>query len=91
MLQKERIEMTKRKMMKYLVYPDTVRSENDGESHFISGDALIRLYGVDPNECRIVNDHRDVQGLTERMIPLKPRTRGDYREHLAKMQKRRKD
>jgi hypothetical protein len=38
---------------KYLVRPGHVTSFEDGDRHWISAPALIRLYNVDPHECVI--------------------------------------
>jgi hypothetical protein len=38
---------------RYLLCPGTVRSITDGQSHYISSDALARLYNVSPAECVI--------------------------------------
>jgi hypothetical protein len=36
---------------KYLVVPGFVDSKMDADLHFISGQKLIQLYGVDKREC----------------------------------------
>lgn len=37
-------------MIKYIIYPGYVES-NDGDTHYISYNTLIRLYDVNPEEC----------------------------------------
>lgn len=44
------------KKAKYLVCPGAVFSKNDGQEHFISAEQLIRLYKVNPKDCRIFSD-----------------------------------
>lgn len=78
--------------MKYLVKPDYIYSKHDGDRHLISGRELIRLYGVDPKNCKIAPfEHTDYiqDELEDRMVAqkglivLRPRYQGDYREWLA--------
>lgn len=42
---------------KYLVIPGKVTSQTDGDTHHIGAMRLIELYGVNPDECLILNDH----------------------------------
>lgn len=66
-------------MIKYFVYPDRTRSKNDGDIHFISGEQLIRLYGVNPAECKIIRSADDERGYdTANITRLRPRIDGDY-------------
>lgn len=44
-------------MKKYLVIPGIVTSQSDGDRHYIGPMNLIELYGVNPDECLILNDH----------------------------------
>lgn len=39
---------------KYLVRPSKVVSKNDGDVHHISAQQLIRLHGVNPQECIVI-------------------------------------
>lgn len=41
--------------LKYAVHPGMVRSKTDGQRHFIPSIALMKLYGVRPEECLIVS------------------------------------
>ena len=65
------------KKVKYVVYPSYVESKNDGQFHFVNFSRLVKLYGVDPEEC--INVHntlgRDISGL----IPLRVRHDGNYK------------
>ena len=76
---KERIRM---KETKYAVFPGKIRSKSDGDIHYISAEKLIRLYGVDPKECLIISDDRDLQRQRHRidgLVQLHPRYHGDYK------------
>jgi hypothetical protein len=37
--------------MKDFVHPGSIRSKNDGDTHFISFNDLVRLYKLDPANC----------------------------------------
>ncbi len=41
--------------IKYLVFPGYVVSKNDGDMHFISARQLIRLYGVQVDQCLVAS------------------------------------
>lgn len=66
-------------MKKYIVIPGEVRSQNDGDIHFISAQQLIHLYGVDPKECKIVTrGEAEIRGFFGDWIFLFPRQDGNY-------------
>lgn len=65
-------------MKKYVVWPGHVRSENDRDIHHIGYDDLIKLYGLAPSEC-ILGNHDYPSHLYENLIPLRPRSKGDYK------------
>lgn len=69
------------KTIKYIVYPDWVTSQHDGDRHFIGLHQLIRLYRVNPSEC-IDGASSRVCGINsedfKRLIELKPRHDGNY-------------
>lgn len=56
-------------MKKYIVHPGPVRSEKDGDIHFISHRQLMRLYNVDPSECVIISWRDPVPNLIRRQHP----------------------
>ncbi len=63
---------------KYIVYPGSVRSRNDGQFHHISFAKLCRLYGVDPKEC--YDASCGLEGLPlDTFTHLHPRPTGNYR------------
>ena len=45
---------------KYIVVPGCITSKSDGDTHFISGQHLIRLYRVNPKDCLIVPEGQEV-------------------------------
>jgi len=69
---------------KYLVFPGKVISRHDGDSHFITADKLIRLFGVKREECIIINSLDEAGRIMntepgfQKMIHLSPRWDGDY-------------
>jgi hypothetical protein len=69
---------------KYLIIPGYVISKSDGDRHYVSGMELIRLYGVDRDECVIVpyGWPKRRGGMSEQyinsLIHLEPRLDGDY-------------
>lgn len=67
-------------MIKYLIHDGYVRSENDSERHFISGEKLVSLYKLKRSECGIIR-HKDPRarlGFRGNYIHLHPRSNGNY-------------
>lgn len=62
---------------KYLVVPGYTISRNDGDRHYISAPALMRLYGVSPLEC-VVLSLSDRRLADQNLIVLRPRYDGIY-------------
>lgn len=62
--------------MRYVLHPGYVTSRNDGDTHFIGGPRLARLYGVDIQDCVFgdVPSYREEDGD----IHLRPRSDGNY-------------
>lgn len=66
-------------MIKYFVHPGHIKSKSDGDVHNISAQQLIRLYGVNPVECKIILKPEDERGYdTSQYIHLWPRMDGNY-------------
>lgn len=64
---------------KWLIMSDFVTSKTDGQRHFISADKLIKLYGVNPDECIILAHPTHTNGYDlEKLIILSPRYDGNY-------------
>lgn len=63
---------------KYLVVPGYVTSKNDGDRHFIGAGDLMRLYGVNPQECRVVTEEGSTFGSEKDLIVLRPSYSGNY-------------
>lgn len=61
--------------MKYALHPGYIVSRKDGDRHYISSGALIRLYKVKPTDCWIWSE-----GLTHIDFDkhLFPREDGNY-------------
>jgi len=65
----------------YLLLGGWVSSKSDGELHYVSATKLLRLYGLDPRECILVNDFNgsSLRGVDlTSLIVLGPRFHGDY-------------
>lgn len=45
---------------KYVVAPGWVRSENDGGMHYVDSTELMRLYGIRPDECLVIQSDRQM-------------------------------
>lgn len=64
-------------MIKYAIHPGWVVSKNDGDNHYINYSQLIRLYGLNPNEC--INWEFDSIGRNPRNYKhFYPNYHGDY-------------
>lgn len=74
-------------MIKYAIFPDFVRSQTDGDKHFITAKQLMFLYGVHPNECFIVENNKhfrqydyDLDYVRDNnLIILRPSHSGNYK------------
>jgi hypothetical protein len=71
--------------IKYITHPGYVRSRVDGEEHWVSSAALVRLYKVNPKECRIAISSTDwSRGLKRsginKLIHLYPHSDGGYKK-----------
>lgn len=76
------------KKPKYLVFPGTIISKSDGEFHTLSAGNLISLYGVDPRECVVIRDRKDLLGINrENYIELHPLYKGNYKEFMELISK----
>ncbi len=64
-------------MKKYLLCPGHIISRNDGEVHYVAEEQLIRLYGVNSDECVSKKDAKKYKELT--LLKLFPRPSGIYR------------
>lgn len=76
-------------MIKYLVIGDWIRSENDGQRHYVNADRLVNLYGLDPKDCKKIESYKPMatRGLdfTNFRHVLYPLHNGKYREHIEKL------
>lgn len=63
---------------KYLLRPGLVRSQKDGDEHYIGVSQLMQLYGVMPGECVIDTPDRSRWHSEEHLVILSPRTDGNY-------------
>jgi len=69
------------KKVKYLLLPGMVRSNYDGDLHFINERDLIKLYMVDPEECVWPTPGRSAEYLRRRypyLEALSPIVNGYY-------------
>lgn len=67
--------------VRFAVHPGEVRSQSDGQVHYIAGGRLIELYGLDPRECVIVTGH-PLEVVDPELMPLFPLRDGKYKEAL---------
>lgn len=63
-------------MRKYLIRPGLVKSETDGDLHYVGAGQLMHLYNVHPRHCQIalLPSTRPEEG----QIELRPRSDGKY-------------
>lgn len=65
--------------IKYYICPGTIRSKTDGDSHYIGAAELMRLYGVSPAECKVIDSPESAAGLDwGAAIQLRPDATGEY-------------
>jgi hypothetical protein len=68
--------------LKYIVYDGEVKSKKDGDIHYISHQQVIRLFGVNPIECLLVNRPDWFRGYAPEFLKtlriLQPKQDGDY-------------
>lgn len=72
--------MTKTKL--FLLFPGKVRSRKDGKVRVVRGRSLMKMYGLDPEECVVHTADTPWQSWLNTLIPLSPREREDYSDHL---------
>lgn len=66
-------------MIRYALHPSKVKSQNDGQIHYVSADDLCELYGVSPLDCIVIDKSRHLwDELTDDLIHLHPRRDGKY-------------
>lgn len=65
-------------MKKYALHPGNVRSKHDGDTHYISAGALMRLYKVSPLYV-VVYDENLHSRYWDEYIHLFPREDGNYK------------
>ena len=74
---------TAKSKIKYVVCPDFVISQNDGDRHFVDAPTLMRLHHLKPVECIVVDMRRPETclGRLEQIESLPhffPRYGGEY-------------
>lgn len=65
----------------YVLHPGHVKSNYDGDTHFISGQQLARLYNVPLAKCIIHGSFqtpRSMKGVYKELKHLYPRSDGKY-------------
>lgn len=65
---------------KYVVHPGWVKSQTDGDVHWVSFLALCRLYKVDPQNCIDASSEYSTTGRDLKAFEnhLYPKSSGDY-------------
>lgn len=63
-------------MIKYVLCPGYVTSNNDRQLHYVGGVDLIRLYNVNPFECIRL---KSIGSMRNEFIYLVPRQDGNYK------------
>lgn len=63
---------------RYMLYPGTVSSKNDGDIHYIGASRLAQLYGVPLAECIVARHNTEKPPVWFKGVCLHPRYHGDY-------------
>jgi len=79
---REAIRVLSAKTIKYVVLAGWVHSRNDGQEHFINHEELIKLYGLNRDECVLVNYTFSIPKQYTCLPVLEPRYDGDYKGYL---------
>ena len=69
-------------MKKYILHPGHIDSKFDSDTHFISGQMLMRLYKLNPENCIILNyeNPTNIEGYdSNQFIHLYPKYDGNYK------------
>jgi hypothetical protein len=64
--------------IRYLVMPGEIVSATDGSSHWVGASTLMRLYGVDPQECVVARADTPTPSYYAGLTQLRPRIDGNY-------------
>lgn len=67
--------------IKYIVYGNTIKSINDNQYHFVFPEDLIKLYNLNPKNCKIVKKEKDLLGFNIKKfnpMVIEPRVDGNY-------------
>jgi hypothetical protein len=71
-------------MKKYIIIGGRVISRFDGQEHFIHASRLCALYGVNTDECYLLNEESAEDNLRLESLPrlpiLRPRHDGEYNQ-----------
>lgn len=65
--------------MRYVLHPGYVRSQTDGQEHFIGGPRLARLYGIDIRQPNVVFGDVPAYKKQDGDVHLRPRHDGNYK------------
>ncbi len=68
-----------KKKIKYVLHPGFIRSETDGEEHYVSADKLAKLYKINYFECFVASEDsiKPIPNDPE-LIHLYPKYDGKY-------------
>lgn len=65
--------------IKYYICPGEIHSKSDGDIHYVGAKELMRLYGVSPDECKVIDSKESAWGLDwSAAIALRPDYTGKY-------------
>jgi len=65
-------------VVKYIAFGGYVRSQNDGDVHYVTARQLVGLYNVKLSECILASNVRRLSQYEQKLIPLHPSSKGDY-------------
>ena len=67
-----------RELIRYVICPGPIRSQTDGDTHYVGVQALINLYGVRPGEAIIYPDNDRGWRRPPFSVYLEPQYDGNY-------------
>ena len=70
------------KTVLFAIFPGKARSSSGGHLRHVSGRRLIKLYGLDPEECVVHTMNDRTRGWLANLIPLGPLATGAYSDRL---------
>ena len=70
-------------MKRYICIGDFVRSRHDGQTHYVSAYRVMKLYGLDPKVCKLIDSEGQLMSHlhdeNDDVVVLRPDSTGRYK------------